>query len=271
MNYAEKVQLISGLVIWAGALIGYLGASIYYKKINRKDLVPFLRYLMIAGFMIGTHQVFEFLSLYTGNDLIYKIGLLISLSAMIVYLISLEKLYNRNLYAKFFSVFVAFIAIYLFTKPVEFTVVDFHLEHHSIFLWSLIWFVLFMYWNICILFEQKNVKTYISKSLVVMYLLTSMTISFLVSVGYSLWNHYVNDIDICTTYPSVWCTFGVIQVLFLPFFLYILPKRMQKLPPKTNLPKKSLFIYLFIALVITILVIEYLIAIGCFNLEFISK
>ncbi len=246
MNYVEKVQLITGLIIWAGALIGYLGASIYYKKINIKELITFLKYFMIAGFLIGAHQVFEFLSLYTGSEIIYKIGLLISLSGMIFYLVSLEKLYNRNLYVKSLSIFVGIVALYLFLKPVEFSTLNFHLEHHSIFLWSLIWFILFMYWSVCILFEQKTVKQYISKSLAWMYMLFSMMVSFLLSVGYSLWDHYNGATNICVTYPSVWCTFGVSQVLVLPFFLYLLPKKNEKFTTKNTTPKKvfnSLSIY----------------------------
>lgn len=271
MNYAEKVQLMIGLVIWVGALIGYLSASIYYKKINREELIPFLKYLMIAGSMIGTHQVFEFLSLVTESAIVYKIGLLISLTGMIFYLVSLEKFYNRDLHVKKLSIAVIIVAIYLFLKPVEFTIFDFHLEHHSIFLWSLVWFVLFVYWNICILFEQKNVGQYISKSLAWMYMLFSMTISFLVAAGYSIASHYNYGVDICITYPSVWCTFGVLQCLVLPFFLYLLPKKMKKLPPKTQLSKKSLGTYFFIAGVITVFMIAFLVSTGCFNVGFILK
>ncbi len=271
MNYVEKVQLMTGLVVWAGALIGYLSASIYYKKINREELIPFLKYLMIAGSMIGTHQIFEFLSLVTGSVIVYKIGLLISLTGMVFYLFSLEKFYNRKLYVRELSIVVAIVAIYLFLKPVEFTVLDFHLEHHSIFLWSLAWFVLFMYWNICILFEQKNVGQYISKSLSWMYLLFSMTISFLIAAAYSIGSHYTNGVNICVTYPSVWCTFGVLQCLVLPFFLYLLPKKMKKIPPKTQLSKRSAGIYLFITIIITILMIVFLISTGCFNVGFILK
>lgn len=258
-------------MIWIGALIGYLSASIYYKKLGRRDLLPFLIYLMIAGSMIGTHQVFEFLSLYTGNAIIYKIGLIISLLGMIFYLVSLEKLYNRDLYVRYISIIVGVVALYLFFKPVEFTTLKFHLEHHSIFLWSLFWFILFIYWSVCILFEQKNVKQYISKSMAWMYMLFSMMVSFLIAIGYSLWNYYGSATNICVTYPSIWCTFGVLQVLVLPFFLYFLPKKMKRLPPKTQLPKESFMLYLSIILVIVILTIAFLVSTGCFNLAFILQ
>ena len=129
MSYAETTQLLTGLVIWTCALIGYLIASIYYKKLNRIDLLPFLKFFMIAGFLIGTHQVFEFLSLYTNSPIIYKIGLLGSISGMVFYLISLEKFYNRDLYVKYVWFVIALVGVYLFLKPGEFNAFTFHLEH----------------------------------------------------------------------------------------------------------------------------------------------
>ncbi len=269
MSYVETVQLVTGLTLLVGALVGYLGFSFYYRMLGRNDLIPFLKYALIAGSCIGSHQVFEFLSLYTGSQIVYKTGLLISLSGMIFFLISLEKLYNRNVYAKFLSSLVGFIAIYLFLKPVEFTTLDFHLEHHSIVFWTVTWFALLMYWNICILFEQKNVKQYIPKSIIWMYILTSMMASFIVAAGYSLGSYYISNTNICTTYPSVWCTFGVIQVILLPFLFYFLPKKVSKLPPKTQLPKKIAGIYFFIAIIITTLVLVYLSTTGCFNMVLI--
>lgn len=271
MGYAETVQLITGLVIWLASLFGYLGFSLYYKKINRRDLLPFLMFLMIASSCIGTHQVFEFLALRTGSEVIYKIGLMISLSGMVLYLMSLEKFYNRNLYVKPLAALVVIVAIYLSLKPVEFTVLNFHLEHHSIFLWSLMWFVLFIYWNACIVFERKYVSKFIPRSLSVMFLLFSMTISFLASAVYSILDHYKNDADICITYPSVWCTFGVMQVIFLPFFLYFLPHKMKKAPPYVKIQIKNFFIYIFISIAITIILTAYLVSTGCFNVGFMLR
>jgi len=258
-------------MIWLGALVGYLGASLYYKKLNRTELLPFLMYLMIASFMIGTHQVFEFLSLYTSSGVIYKVGLLISLSGIIFYLISVEKLYNRDLYVKYFWFVWVCVGIYLFLKPVTFSAFAFHLEHQSIFFWTLAWFIFFMYWIICIISEQKTVKKFIPKSLMWMYLLFSMTISFLVSVGYSLWNYYSHEVNICVTYPSIWCTFAVLQILVLPFFLYFLPIQMKVMPPKTKLPFKLFGTYLFIVMILAVTVISYLVLTGCFNIKFILQ
>jgi hypothetical protein len=269
MDIAQKTQLLTGFIIWLAAAVGYLGTSIYYKKLNRWDLLSFLKYFMIAGFMIGTHQVFEFLSLYTNNQIIYKIGLLCSISGMVLYLISLEKFYNRNLYAKYFWFVIGGLGFYLFMKPVEFNAFAFHLEHHSIFFWTFVWLIMFLYWNICIILEQKQVSKFIPNLLSWIYLLFSMTISFLVSIGYSLWNYYVSDVNICITYPSIWCTFAVLQILVMPIFLYFLPHKMRRLPPKTRLSKKFLFRYLFVSLVIAIFIITFLIYTGCFDMNFI--
>ncbi len=270
MSYVEKIQLFTGLLILFIASTGYYLAKTYYAKKNRTDLHPFLRIYMLAGLLIGTHQVFEFLSLHYQNQIIYKIGLLISLSGMIFYGVSLEVLYNKNFYFKqlgFIGLLIS--TIYLFNKKTNFDTLDFHLTHHSIFIWTLIWLFLLIYWNICIVFGRRNIKKYIKKSVILMYPLFTMMISFLVSIAYSIYSYFKQQENICTNFPSVWCTLAFLQIVFIPIFLIQLPKQYAKQPPVNYLSIKNFMQYLLITIVLTLLVLWLLNKNGCFNLKFI--
>ncbi len=263
---AEKTQLLTGLIILFVASGGYIGARTYYIKKNRLDLLPFLKYYMLAGFLIGMHQIFEFLSLFFQNSIIYKIGLLISLSGMIIYGISLEKLYNKNFYLQKLGIIGLMIStIYLFSKQVAFTTLNFHLTHHSIFLWTFIWLFLLIYWNICILFGREKIKL----SLAILYPLLTMMLSFFISIGYSLFAYFSTSENICTNFPSVWCTFAVLQIFFIPIFLILLPKMYPRIPSKSKFHTKQFLFYLVFSILVTIFILFLLSKTGCFNLQFI--
>jgi hypothetical protein len=266
MSYPEKVQLVTGLIIWLVASGGYYLARFYYTQKQRSDLMPFLNIYMSAGFLIGTHQVFEFLSLYLQNHLIYKFGLLLSMSGMILYGISLEKLYNKDFYFKEIGLIsLAISSLYLFTKSVKFTTVDFHLVHHSIFLWTLIWLVLLIYWNICILFGRNKINILLK----LLYPSLTMMISFFISILYSLTAYLNYDKNICTTFPSIWCTLAFLQILFMPFFLLILPKIHTQNPSSAKIKISKLIFCGLISIFISIFILILLSKTGCFNKAFI--
>ncbi len=270
MSYVEKIQLLTGLIILFVASIGYYLAKTYYAKKNRTDLKRFLKNYMFAGLLIGTHQVFEFLSLHYQNQIIYKIGLLISLSGMIIYGISLEILYNKNFYFKqlgFIGLLIS--AIYLFNKNTNFDTLNFHLTHHSIFIWTLIWLFLLIYWNICIIYGRQNIRKYIKKPIIIMYPLFTMMISFFISLSYSVYSYFKQQENICTNFPSIWCTLAFLQIIFIPVFLIQLPKQYAKRPPASFLSIKKFGQYLLATLLLTILILWLLNKNGCFNLQFI--
>jgi hypothetical protein len=51
MPYPEKVQLVTGLIIWLIVSGGYYLARFYYIQKQRRDLIPFLNVYMSAGFL----------------------------------------------------------------------------------------------------------------------------------------------------------------------------------------------------------------------------
>ncbi len=270
MPYAEKIQLFTGLLILFIASSGYYLAKLYYTKKGRNDLQYFLKIYMFAGSLIGTHQVFEFLSLHYQSQIIYKVGLLISLSGMIIYGISLEILYNKNFYFKRLGFIGLLISIiYLFSKNTHFDTLDFHLTHYSIFVWTLIWLFLLIYWNICIIFGRQNIKRYIKGSVTLMYPLVTMMISFFISLFYSIYSYLKQQENICTNFPSVWCTLAFLQIAFIPIFLVQLPKLYNKRPPRSSLSTKKFHQYLFATLLLTIFILWILSKSDCFNLQFI--
>lgn len=269
MTLAEKVQLITGALDIFAAIFGYFIFSFYFKKKKKDFLIPFLKYLALGSSCIGGHQVFEYFSLITGSQLIYKIGLIISISGMILFLVSLEKLYNKDLYSKNLKWLVVLLAVYLFSRPVEFTTFKFHLEHHSVLAWSFLWFVFFIYWIVCILLEQKKVANYVSMKLAIIYMLSAMTLSFIIAVVYSVISYFSVGVNICTTYPSVWCTFGVIQMIVNPFFLMILAREVDALPPKSKLDIGDAFKYMLIVTIVTMITMWMLAKTSCLSWEFI--
>lgn len=269
MTLAEKVQLVTGIIDISAAIVGYFLFSWYYKKINKAFLIPILKFVAIGSACIGGHQVFEYLSLISGSNIIYKIGLIISISGMLFFLISLEKLYNRDFYSRYLKYLIALLALYLFSRPVEFSTLKFHLEHHSVIAWSFLWFVFFVYWLALIVFELRKVVEHISKRVAILYMLCSMTLSFLIAAAYSVWAYSSEGVNICTSYPSVWCTFGVIQMIFSPLFFVILAKDTKSLPRKSKLAIKDFFLYLIIVSMITVATMYLLAMTSCLSWEFI--
>ena len=96
MCYSKEIQLITSLIILISALVYYI---YYSKKYKDKWALQFLKSSMLVFLCIGLHQFFEFLSLLTYNQTIYKIGLVISISSAYFLLRSLEVLSNKKLYS----------------------------------------------------------------------------------------------------------------------------------------------------------------------------
>ncbi|MFH1565021.1 MAG: hypothetical protein ABIC82_04180 [bacterium] len=158
MCYSKEVQLATGSTILLFCFYYYIHYSIKYKAMEKKWLLPFLKYLIIAYAFIGGHQLFEFLSLASGNQIVYKIGLMLSITGMFFYLRSLEVLYNRNFYSKYFLIIMAAVAVHMFSVNMEFEATKFHLSHNSVFIWAAVWMAMFIYFHICAFKERKYLK-----------------------------------------------------------------------------------------------------------------
>jgi len=96
MCYSKEVQLLTSLLIFISCLVYYL----YFRNKHKRDqwFQKFLDTILLVFVLIGLHQFSEFLSLLTGSEIIYKIGLVSSISAMYFVLQSFEILTNRNIH-----------------------------------------------------------------------------------------------------------------------------------------------------------------------------
>ena len=95
MCYSKEVSLITGLIILASC------AYLYYKYVHKQSkthLKPFFQNVLFGFLCIGFHQFSKFVAISTGSELIYKIGLIVSISAMYFFMQSLQKLTHYSFY-----------------------------------------------------------------------------------------------------------------------------------------------------------------------------
>ena len=252
MCYSKEVQLITSLIILCSTLFYYFYYSKRYQRSSKKWLLPFLNSLMLVFLSIGLHQFFEFLSLVTNSQIIYKLGLIISVSAVYFMLLSLERLSNRKLYSWIALIPIAFISVHLFFSTLYFAAASFYVRHNSTFLWATTWLFLFIYWHICAIKIYTGLNNRESKRKIIVYLLAVADISFILSVIYVIIGYFFFSVNVCTDSPSIWCTFYVIQTILLPFLLFKLDRwfyRPNK-PQKTTL--RQFVTYLIISFLILV-------------------
>ena len=199
---------------------------------------------------IGGHQFFEFLSLATGSEFLYRVGLVVSISATFFGLRAFEILTNRNIHSYIALPIIFLSAVYVFFIPVSFEGVSFYVRHNSIFVWSCLWMLLFFYWHVCVFSALKRLHSWRSREMLICYLFAIVDISFLLSVLYTVWGYSRYSTNVCTDSPSIWCTFFVLQAFILPFFLLKLPFLFRR-PAKRSVQswKKTIF-FLFISVMI---------------------
>lgn len=217
---------------------------------------------------IGGHQLFEFLSLTTSNQLIYKTGLLLSISSMYFFIRSLEVILNRNLRSKLALIVIGIVALHTFLVEMSFESYSFYLKHNSAFIWASAWMLLFIYFHFCALKGRKFLKSDTSKKAIINYLLATLDISFILAVVYTLWGYSQFSVNVCTDSPSIWCTFYVVQIFALPLFLSTVPKILEVPKMKSYQTIKETFLYLLISLVILGLLIATLPFFKCLTLKF---
>lgn len=240
-----------------------------YQTIQKKWLLPFLKNVIIAFTLIGGHQIFEFLSLLTQNQIVYKIGLILSISSMYFFLRSLEVILNRSLRSKIALWIIGGVAMHAFFIEMSFEQFNFYLKHNSAFVWASAWMLLFIYFHVCALKGRKLLEGDISKKTIITYLLATLDTSFILSVIYVLWGYFKFSLDVCTASPSIWCTFYVVQVFVLPFFLIAVPRLLNAPKEKTIQTLKETILYFLVSLVILILLISTLPFFKCLSLKFV--
>ena len=268
MCYSKEVQLITSLIILVSAVFYYL---YYSKKINSKELwqKSFLNSSMLVFLCIGLHQFFEFLSLITNNNFIYKIGLIISICAVYFLLRSLELLSNKKLYSWIALLPILFVSIQILFSKMNFSETSFYIKHNSAFFWAATWLLLFIYWHVCTFKIYSELKDKDSKKTLLVYLLAIADVSFILSALYVLAGYFLFSVNVCTDSPSIWCTFYVVQSFIIPLLMFRLKNyfKRSKSPNKSTL-RQTLF-YFIISLGILLILIAVLPLFNCLTWKFI--
>ena len=245
MCYSKEVQLITSLIIFISIILFYF---IYSKKIKEKWKKSFLNNILLVFAMIGGHQFFEFLSLITNNQIIYKIGLTISIFSMYFLIRSLELLINKQLYSKIVLIIIAIVTLINFLTTIEFTQFLFYLRATNYF-WGFIYLIIFIYWNACALYYQKQLK--LEKKQILSYLILTIDVSFILSIIYLIFGKFFLNANVCSDFPSIWCTFFVIQCLLIPIFLTFVLLKFKR-PKKTKTNIKTIFLLYLLSIIIAI-------------------
>jgi|APSaa5957512576_1039674.scaffolds.fasta_scaffold02746_11 hypothetical protein len=213
MCYSKEISLIVSIIMFLLIIIYW---KIFIKK-NTKHLNNFFKFVLIGMTFIAGHQLAEFLSINFGNELIYKIGLLSSITGMIFFMISLEKLSNYDFKGNLFIPIVLILAIYIFKTPMTFKDFLFWIRGNSHHIWVLVWTGMFIYWNICSIYILEKTRTLKQKSAIKWYLWGVLDITFVLALIYFLIGSVGIQLNIFSDLPSIWCTISIIQLLFVPY------------------------------------------------------
>ncbi len=256
MCYSKEVSLAAGSLIATGCLYSWIKHIGFRIKKAASKLHPFFKYVLIGLLCDAGHQFFEFASIATGSQLLYKIGLIVSISAMYFFLRSLESLTRLRFGSNAFILLIILTAIYIFVHPMVFENLHFWVRGESHVVWGAMWIALFVYWNVCAFYARKISGSKINKKLLSIYPFFVLNISFILSLVYAYVARFFqvsgsscsSDVmcvfDVVKDSPSIWCVFAAMQVLFVPFLFRAMKNYDFKSPLKikkiTNLTKLKL-------------------------------
>lgn len=269
MCYSKEVQLITATIIFISTAWYWYKYSRIYKKSKNTWMLPFLHTVLLTAVCIGLHQFFEFLTLVTENQIIYKIGLIFSISAMYFLIRSFEILSNRNIHSNIALGIIAALALYISFVPLEFNSTSFYIQHNSTYFWAAAWLMLFVYWHLSIYWAYSTVKEEKEKKMFLLYIFTAVDLSFILSTLYVLFGYFFFSLNVCTDAPSIWCTFFVIQAFSIPLLLRKLPTYTKREKKKKEESIGRTLIYLFISLAIVAILSGTLLLFRCLTWKFV--
>lgn len=165
---------------------------------------------------------------------------------------------KKNLYSKYAIIPIIIVTIFNFLIPMGFESFNFYIKHNSLFIWGVAYALLFIYWHVCAFDARKECKDDKSKKTIIYYMLFTFDVSFLLSWVYLLLGYYFYSINVCTDGPSIWCTFFVIQMLFIPLLLHMLPSAFNRSTKQKGNSLKKTIILLAITILILIIAILFL-------------
>ena len=241
MCYTKEVSLVTSGVIFTSTIFTWV--KYYLGKANAKirNLDPrvhgFIKYTIIGFALIGGHQLFEFLSIWSGSQIVYKIGLLISISYTYFLLLALEKLTRRAFGSQLYPVVIAALGVYMFNTNMTFSEAHFYVRGNSHLVWSLTWMILFIYWNLCVVTVAVQLRDKFNRRLLFLYPWVFTNFSYLLMLGYVFMAYAylgspviasvitcagladtLKDYSFQKDIASIWCAFAAVAVIFIPTF-----------------------------------------------------
>lgn len=268
MCYSKEVQLSTGAIVLSFCLFYYFYFSVYFQARAQVWLKPFLKNVILAFALIGGHQVAEAISLWTGSQWIYKTGLVISIASLYFLLRSLEYLTDRDLKSRLALVAVGAVAIGIAFREMSYVPYQAFVIHKNAFIWSLFWILLFAYFHICAISSWKFLRTDKPRQTLLVYLLTIIDFSFLLSIIYSIYGSWRYAENVCSALPSIWCTFSVAQILLLPIFLLRAPFVLKKPEKNTVQTIRETIFFLLISFAILVFCLTQLSYFNCLSYKF---
>jgi len=240
---------------------------------QEKWLMPFLKNSILAVAMLGGHQIFAFLALIMKSQFFIKASMIAPMLSIYFALRSLEIFLNKNLKSKIvLFIIVAFIFhTYFLAGYIPFISRNFYiLQDSTKFSW--LFMAIFFYWHICWIFDSRFLKDNANKKIIIFYSFAIMDTAFLLSLAYATWGYSKYSNDMCIALPSIWCTFTVIQALFMPFFLAAIPKIANVPNYKMKQSITKTIIYIFISLALLYIFGKLMpVLIGCLSLKFVFQ
>lgn len=247
MCYSKEVTFTVGVMMVASSAYTWMT---YVRGKSNETLVSAYKNIIFGYLLIALHQFGEALSIATGSQIIYKTGLIASISCMFFYMRSLEKLSHFSFGSNIFALLIAICAIQILSTDMFFENLGFWVrgDESSIYLlWSAMWLALFIYWNSCVMYLRSVTTLNVNRKLLIYYAAFSIDISFILYSLYAYYSLYIQRLsnqgligawDIFTSFnvvkdsPSIWCVFSVINAFLIPILFKMMN---EKYDPNTKL------------------------------------
>ena len=202
---------------------------------HREQLRGFFAFAIFGHLCIAGHQLFEFLAILTGNAIVYRIGLITSISCAFFAMRSLEELRRADYGSRVVAVLIALVGIEMFTHEMRFENRQFWVRGEDHMIWGILWTLLFIYWNLCILHVRHHSASSVRRRHMLLFGWAMANLSYLLSLVYAFaaalsselsaaqlvrpcWSSGIaTRYDLMKDVPSIWCAFAVVQALVLPW------------------------------------------------------
>lgn len=233
MCYSAEVTLGASAVITAGSSWAYW-KYVYLEQLRRAQAGLACYYTLLGFLLIALHLSLDSIAVTTGIPLIFKSGLIASISASYMWMRAIETLTGFRLASRSYAFIIGIVAIVIIIREANFSNAHFLVRKESQFIWSATWIALFNYWNILIFYLASISTSAINRKWLIRYPFYTLTFSYLLAAAYAygtaLYQHgYVSlnnltpgacnvlgSFDFVNDSPSLWCILTASQITFLP-------------------------------------------------------